>query len=188
MTTLLLPIRGFDGKTRLADSLGVPQRRSALEEMSRRAVKVGLETGLHVQVVTPSENVRRWAEEMGATAVDDGETGLNGACAAAVEWLAGEPWIVAHADLPLVTARALDRVVEGMESGSVLVPSKDGGTSIIARRGPFRFAYGPGSFHRHLAADPSAIVITIPELSVDLDSARDLTTLSSLGLAPTLVT
>lgn len=59
MTTLLLPIRGFDGKTRLADSLGASQRRSALEEMSRRAVKVGLETGLHVQVVTPSEKIGR---------------------------------------------------------------------------------------------------------------------------------
>ena len=187
MITLLLPIRGFDGKTRLAGALEAPERRAVLEEMSLRAVKVGLEAGLRVQVVTPSEDVRSWAEELGATATGDAGAGLTGACAAAVDGLSGEPWIVAHADLPLVTAEALGTVIEALGTGTVLVPSKDGGTSIIAGRGPFPFAYGPGSFHRHLAADPTATVLTVPELSVDLDSADDLVTLSALGLAPTLV-
>jgi 2-phospho-L-lactate guanylyltransferase len=57
--------------------------------------------------------------------------------------------VVAHADLPLATG--LDHVVG--ESGAVIVPDRRAdGTNVIALPAScgFRFAYGPGSFDRHL--------------------------------------
>ena len=34
--------------------------------------------------------------------------------------------------------------------------------------------FGAGSFHRHLAAEPRAVVLAHPRLAIDLDTPRDL--------------
>ena len=66
-------------------------------------------------------------------------------------------------------------VFSAAERGTVLVPSYDGGTNVIAGTGSgFRFSYGMASFHRHLAANPDATVLTHPLLALDLDTGDDL--------------
>jgi 2-phospho-L-lactate guanylyltransferase (CobY/MobA/RfbA family) len=59
--------------------------------------------------------------------------------------------------------------------GPVIAPSYDGGTTLL---GPvpsgFTFAYGIGSYTRHLAAIPTATPIIDARLALDIDSARDL--------------
>jgi 2-phospho-L-lactate guanylyltransferase (CobY/MobA/RfbA family) len=53
---------------------------------------------------------------------------------------------------------------------TVLVPSSDGGTNVIASRGWFPFAFGPNSFEHHFATVPTAAVMPSPELSIDIDT------------------
>jgi 2-phospho-L-lactate guanylyltransferase (CobY/MobA/RfbA family) len=69
--------------------------------------------------------------------------------------------------------------------GPVIAPSHDGGTSLVAGHTRFPFTYGPGSFHRHVAAatavsaSPAAIVVR-PGLALDLDTAEDLAVAGTL--------
>jgi len=69
---------------------------------------------------------------------------------------------------------------------TVLVPSQDGGTNLIASEGPFPFAYGPGSFHRHFASVPRATIISTAELSIDIDSPTQLAAFPELSRASSL--
>jgi 2-phospho-L-lactate guanylyltransferase (CobY/MobA/RfbA family) len=100
--------------------------------------------------------------------------------------MASDPWIMLHADLPLVTASSLLRVAEAASSAPVLVPSHDGGTNAIGAQGPFPFAYGTGSFHRHFAAVPNATIISTAELAIDIDSPAQLAAFPELIEGPSL--
>jgi 2-phospho-L-lactate guanylyltransferase (CobY/MobA/RfbA family) len=98
-------------------------------------------------------------------------------------------WLVTHADMPFVTAHALSSLADAASgSGHALAPGVDGGTNVIAGTGPFRFSYGPGSFHRHLSLVPAAVVISDPALAVEIDTEMHLRSVrnrplpSSLGL------
>jgi len=94
----------------------------------------------------------------------------------------GLRWAVIHADLPLVTVEDLAAFFGAMAGGAAIAPSHDGGTNVIgAGLAEFRFQYGPGSFHRHLAAVPGARVVCRPNLALDLDTPRDLERAQLLG-------
>jgi len=87
------------------------------------------------------------------------------------------PWVVLHADLPLVTGNALRAIVAAAGAGPVIAPSYDGGTSALGDSGTERrrhFAYGPASFQAHLARSPAAQVIVDYRLAIDVDRPRDL--------------
>ena len=75
-----------------------------------------------------------------------------------------------------------------LATGTVLVPSSDGGTTVLGSTGPFAFSYGPGSFHRHLALRPDATVRIDPALMVDVDTIAHLDALTTLGRMPSLTT
>jgi 2-phospho-L-lactate guanylyltransferase len=84
---------------------------------------------------------------------------------------------VAHADLP--NARDLSLVVG--TTGAVIVPDRrDDGTNVLTvpTSRPFPFAYGPGSFQRHLEVcntmGLSVTVVRPPELTWDVDEPDDL--------------
>ncbi len=85
--------------------------------------------------------------------------------------------IVAHGDLPRAHSLA------GLTAPGTLtlVPDRHGdGTNVIAvpTAMPFQFAYGPGSFRRHLAAaiaaGHSVRVRHDPLLAADIDTPADL--------------
>lgn len=174
-TTLVVPIRSFGGMTRLATALDTRSRRSLSRSLAGSLVDTADRVGLPCRVVTSDPVVADWAAARGCRVIRDPATGLDGA---AVEGTSSaDRWIFAHADLPLVTASALALVVEASNDSTVLVPSLDGGTNVIAATGSFPFSFGPGSFHRHLAAVPTATVICSAELSCDLDEPRHLTLL-----------
>src|SRR5690606_35677285 len=78
------------------------------------------------------------------------------------------------ADLPLVTPEDIRAAAALLEAGnSHIAPSDDGGTSLIGGHRPCRFAYGPGSFHRHLARADDPAVIVRRGLALDLDRPGD---------------
>ena len=146
--------------------------------VAARTARCAAETGADVRIVTGDRTVAAWAGRLGfGVLAEPPGGGLDGA-AGAVAAAAPDGWAVLHADLPLLSLRELEMALT--TPGPVLAPAHDGGTSLVTASGSFRFAYGPGSFQRHLAALPSARVIVTPGLALDLDTARDLAVARSL--------
>jgi 2-phospho-L-lactate guanylyltransferase (CobY/MobA/RfbA family) len=108
--------------------------------------------------------------------VDDPGGGLDQAAAAAAEAAIDTmvPWLILHADLPLVTAEALVPVVAAAAEGPVIAPSHNGGTSALGGSDGHAFSYGPASFHTHLVRATHARVFIDYRLAVDVDTPRDL--------------
>ena len=133
--------------------------------------------GMIPLIVAGDLEVAEWALIRGIPTVDDLGDNLSAAAAAGVEWAKAADclWLVVHCDLPLLTVGELLELAETLESfGAVIAPSADGGTSALGGRESVEFAYGPGSFHRHLARIPEAIVIARTGLLHDVDSPNDL--------------
>ena len=149
---VVIPVKAFHAaKLRLAPAL-TPARRADLAR--QMATSVVLATGdLTVVVVCDDEEVRGWAEDLGALVHWTPGLGLDGAVRAGVDAVARagfERAVIAHGDLPLATD--LGHVVG--HHGVVIVPDRRAeGTNVLAlpTSAPFRFAYGPGSFARHCA-------------------------------------
>jgi 2-phospho-L-lactate/phosphoenolpyruvate guanylyltransferase len=176
---VLMPVKGFhEAKVRLAPALD-PAERDAL---ARRLAALVLAAArpLPTSVVCDDPAVRQWAEGAGAGVIWTPGLGLNGAVSAGVDVLAAAgvaTVVVAHADLPL--ARDLGRVVGA--PGVILVPDRhEDGTNVavIPAASGFRFAYGPGSFARHVAeAERLGLPVHVlrdPDLGWDVDVPADL--------------
>ncbi|MDJ0952594.1 MAG: 2-phospho-L-lactate guanylyltransferase [Acidimicrobiia bacterium] len=176
-----IPIKPFGvAKRRLADRLDAATRSRVGRAIAARTAAAATDAGALVAVVTSDDGVASWARALGYLTIDEGtvaEPGLDGAATAAMLEAARRQrgWAVIHADLPLITPAALLPVFARARSKTVLVPSHDGGTNVIAGRGSaFHFSYGPASFHRHLADNPGSAVCTDPTLALDLDDSVDL--------------
>lgn len=172
-----LPVRSFrDACRRLADAFD-PARRAALARaLASRTAAAVAEAGAAPVIVTSAPEVRDWAEAEGyAVAAEPPGEGLDGAAHAAVRHAAGRPWLIIHADLPCLTPEEAAAALGLLGSGRrVLAPSYDGGTSALGGRGPFRFSYGPASFHRHLTAGPPPAVLGSLGFALDIDRPADL--------------
>lgn len=188
VTVMVVPIRDFAGMTRLSGALASEARSALAMELAHRVVRAGVGAGLDVRVVTGDPTVETWCEHMGVTVVDDPGTGLDGAANTGVAGAGEGPWIVVHADLPFVTAEALNDVAHTVRHSHVLVPSADGGTNVVGGRGTFAFSFGPGSFTRHFASCPEAEVAPSRALSVDIDTAFHLAAYLAIEPASTLPT
>lgn len=202
-TAVVVPVRSFDGAlSRLAGVLDRPRRRDLMRELAGRVVAAARPHPVHV--VTSDPEVAEWAGTVGAAAmrvgepgpdpvrrlaataaVEGGEPGLTASVTAAVERLAGigvQRAVVAHADLPLV-----ESLESSVGPGLTIAPDRhrDGSNVVcVPAAAGFRFAYGPGSFQRHLAeAGRLGLPVTVvddPALAWDLDHPEDL---AALGLA-----
>lgn len=132
-----------------------------------------------IVVVTADPDVRAWAVAFELEALADPGDGLDGAAGAAVRLAreVGRPWMILHADLPALATADLPALWSARPAdGFVIAPSHDGGTPAIGGAGSVPFSYGPGSFHRHLAAIapfPHAVVVR-DGLAIDLDLPADL--------------
>jgi 2-phospho-L-lactate guanylyltransferase len=135
---------------------------------------------LPVAVVCDDEEVARWAHSRGAIVLFEPARGLNGAVAAGAARLAAlgaEEVMVAHADLP----HATDLASLAGFAGVTLVPDRrHDGTNVLClpALSEFRFAYGPGSFARHVhEAGRSGLALRVvenPLLAWDVDLPDDL--------------
>ncbi len=149
---VVVPVKAFGAaKVRLAPALDPVARATLARTMAEGVVAAA--GAMPVLVVCDDPAVREWAATVGATACWTPGLGLDGAVEAGVATaarLGARRVVVAHADLPLATG--LDHVVG--DHGVVVVPDRRAdGTNVIALPAScgFRFAYGPGSFDRHLA-------------------------------------
>ncbi|MFL6205588.1 MAG: hypothetical protein ACJ739_09570, partial [Acidimicrobiales bacterium] len=126
------------------------------------------------------DEVRAWAEALGAEAIWTPDLGLNGAVEAGIAHLARRGTarvIVAHADLPL--ARDLGWLAD--TDGVTLVPDRHrDGTNVLSvpTGAGFVPAYGAGSFqaHRGEAARLGLVTRLVPDAALgwDVDVAADL--------------
>ncbi len=178
MIVAAIPIRSFRfGKERLADVLGPEARHHLGRMLAERIVAAVGVVGWQALVVSGDTEVESWAIGVGARFARDPGHGLDGAArvgmTAAVEQ--GRRWLVIHSDLPLLEPADL-AVVDSqlVRHRDLIAPSSDGGTTLLAAGGEIEFAYGPGSFHRHLPRllDPGVIAAT--GLLHDLDTPSDL--------------
>ncbi len=176
---VLIPVKAFaEAKLRLAPALDAAERAALARDMATHVVRSA--GPLPVAVVCDHPEVREWAASVGAEVVWRPGTGLNGAVRSGVDHLSASGFdrvIVAHGDLP----RAGPLAPLGRWPGITLVPDRhDDGTNVIALPGdcPFGFAYGQGSFARHLAEAQrlgrSLRILRDPALGLDIDLPADL--------------
>jgi 2-phospho-L-lactate guanylyltransferase len=176
---VLVPVKAFsDAKARLAAVLGDAERERLARWTAARVLAAAGE--LPTYVACDDEQVAAWAGEHGASILWHPGVGLNAAVNNSVADLRAAgvtDVIVAHGDLP--RAHSLASLTE---AGTItFVPDRHGdGTNVIALPTDlqFRFAYGPGSFLRHLdaaiAAGHSVRVCRDPLLAADIDTPADL--------------
>ena len=176
-TVAVIPVRSFAlGKQRLSDALRPDQRSRLGKAMVEHVSNVVIETGLIPVLVTADPDVATWAAGQGIPSIPDNGEGLSAAAARGVDWAVrgGSHWLILHSDLPMLTSIELQAFVAAIDTGDAIAPSSDGGTSAISSSREIQFAFGPGSFSRHLArlAEPSVVVR--PGLLHDIDSPADL--------------
>lgn len=127
-------------------------------------------------ILSADDDVTAWAHDAGHQVLLDEGSSLNAAAESAAAHAAESPWIVCHADLPLLQAGDISRAIDIVSrSRWVIAPSSDGGTSLIGGSGPFAFGFGVGSFHRHLArlsARQCEVIVPTGTL-LDLDTSAD---------------
>jgi 2-phospho-L-lactate guanylyltransferase len=175
--TAVIPLKGFDiAKGRLAPSLKPHQRSSLARAIADHVVHACTEGGFDLTIVTRDASVAEWAADHEASVITDPMQGLDAACAIGLP-PSGTPWIIVHGDLPLLDVATMDRARQTITGGrAVIAPSRDGGTNLLGSTNRVSFSYGPGSFHRHLAAIPRPFeVFTGVETILELDTPADLT-------------
>lgn len=180
-TGVVVPIRAFSlGKTRLTEQLTLEARVELAAQLADRIVDAA--GSLPIVVVSSALEVRNWAQTRELVVIDDPGS-LNAAAGAGRSHLAAAGCrrvVVAHADLPY--ARTLDALTtDGGELVVALVPChREDGTTVLSVPvdAPFRYAYGPGSFRRHVAEahrlDLEVRVVRDPDLAFDIDLPSDL--------------
>lgn len=181
---VVVPVRAFAlGKARLADVLDAATR----AELARRWADTVLDAAadLPVVVVSSDPEVAAWAAGRGVDVLADPGS-LDAAADAGRAALGARGChriVVAHADLP--RARSFDALVrDGALPLLTIVPChRDDGTPVVSvpADAPFRFAYGPGSFRRHVAEARriglGVRVVRDPDLAFDVDVPDDLQSL-----------
>lgn len=183
---VVVPLRSFAfGKARLAGVLDDAARASLARRMAGTVVAAA--GACPLVIVSSAPDVAAWTAERGLARVDDPGS-LDLAAVAGRSWVRAQGLgrvVVAHADLPL--ARSLEAVAAGGDTPvATVVPDRhDDGTPVLALPvdAPFRFAYGPGSFARHVAeAERCGLEVRVvrdPELGFDVDEPADLAALET---------
>ncbi len=178
---VLVPVKRFTAaKGRLTGVLSADDRARLAEWMASGVLDVVAE--IPTFVACDDDQVAAWAERMGARVIWGAGLGLNGAVDDGVDHIAASGFdqiLVSHADIALPDA-LLDVACEG---SITLVPDRrHDGTNVMSFPATHRLraAYGGGSFTRHLEqalafAEVPVQVRCDPQLSLDLDTARDLT-------------
>jgi 2-phospho-L-lactate guanylyltransferase len=176
-TVAVIPVRSFSlGKQRLAEALTPEQRSKLGKAMVEHVSNVVVESNLIPVLVTADPDVATWAAGRGIPSIPDPGEGLSVAASRGVDWAmqSGSRWLVLHSDLPMLSSVDLEAFGAATDGGDVIAPSSDGGTSAISSEHEIEFAFGPGSFNRHLARMTSPSVVARPGFLHDIDSPADL--------------
>ncbi|MBV9996633.1 MAG: 2-phospho-L-lactate guanylyltransferase [Caulobacteraceae bacterium] len=193
---VVIAVRGGpDAKSRCRERLGEAERAELVEAMLEDMLDAlaGSKRVGRVHVATPTPALARLAAQRNASAIlETPGGGLNAAFDNARRLIAAQdpeaPLALMPGDLPLLEPAELEAALAAIGEGQVgLVASADGGTgAVLLRAGrPFGFAFGPGSFRRHLAAAEAAglapVRLEARSLAFDVDGPEDLDRLAASG-------
>lgn len=183
----IVPIKPFaEAKSRLAEAFGPAQRSEIAERLARRVLSVLKTSKIESIVVTCDPRARILAAECGATIIDEPDrAGLNAAWELGIEEaerLGLDSVLLLPADLPHVEPTDIKAaLIRPGVDGVTIAPSQDSdGTNAlcIPLPAPFRPAYGPGSFQRHVRAALNLgvplRVLRLQGLAIDADRPSDL--------------
>ncbi|MFQ5775577.1 MAG: 2-phospho-L-lactate guanylyltransferase [Kiloniellaceae bacterium] len=189
-TWAVVPVKRLDAaKHRLADVLAPAERRALARAMLEDVLgALGAARGLAgIAVVSADRDVICLTRKFGARVLaETGPPDLNAAVRGAARVLAAKgcaPMLVVPADVPLVTAAEIQRILAAHQGAPAvtLVPARDGeGTNGLACSPPDVIApcFGEDSLARHLeAARRRGIAPTVVRLSglgLDVDTPADL--------------
>jgi 2-phospho-L-lactate guanylyltransferase len=186
---LLIPFKSVaTAKQRLADALDQAQRSQLAEAMLRDVMTAagGLKDRIDLALVTGDVRAREMAGELGFMTIDDtrneSETAAIEVATAWCEQRGYDTTIVVPADIPLIAASELHRVLDAAPAeGAVFVPAYDRrGSNCILRRPaaiiPLRF--GNDSFLPHCEAmkrtGKELIILEMPGIGLDIDNPHEL--------------
>jgi 2-phospho-L-lactate guanylyltransferase len=186
---ILVPVKDLNqAKQRLSTILDQAARTELAQAMLHDVLEVIAcwENRPEVAIVTCDSFALALASKFGFEIIaDHANTGETAAIAMAThvcEMRGVENTLVIPADIPLLQAWELRKIIESSpREGSVLVPAGDGrGSNAIFRRpaGLFPLRFGSDSFKPHLAAAKATrrpcVVLTLPGIAVDVDNPSDL--------------
>lgn len=186
---LLIPFKSLaTAKQRLAAALDQRQRSAFAEAMLRDVMTAAAEitARIDVTIVTGDSRAQDMAREFGFVVVDDtrneSETAAIEMATAWSESRGYDTTVVIPADIPLITAAELHRVLDAAPGeGAVFVPAYDRrGSNCILRRPasliPLRF--GNDSFAPHCEAMKRAgkelAILELPGIGLDVDNPHEL--------------
>ena len=186
---LLIPFKSLaTAKQRLADALDGEQRSQLAEAMLRDvlAAAAGVRERIDVAIVTGDIRAQQLAAGHGFLAIEDtrneSETAAIEMATAWAEQSGYDTTIVVPADIPLIAAEELHRVLDAApKDGAVLVPAYDRrGSNCILRRPasiiPLRF--GNDSFLPHCEAmkktGKDLVILEMPGIGLDIDNPHEL--------------
>jgi len=190
----LVPMKKIDrSKQRLHPRLGHRRRELSLamfKDVSGSLVASRAFAG--VAVVTSDPRISVLAAAQGIMVIDEIGHGMNAAVSQGVQALlamGARGIAIIPADVPLITPEEIRRVLYALDRGragtgtgvmGILPSASRDGTNFLSIEGPMRFpfAYGPGSFKRHLAAAGRAGLEVVPldsaAFALDIDTESDL--------------
>lgn len=197
----LVPLNSRDrAKSRLAGALA-PRDRAALARWLAQGVLTALSDARipHIAVVSPDDEVLRWAWQNGAQALRQHGSGLNAALDLGRAWAlryGADALLVALGDLPLLTAGDVEALISAATATTdadapvvAMAPDRAGqGTNLLLLRpaAVIPFAFGADSLARHSAlaraADVEPRIINLPGAAFDVDTPADLRELIERGL------
>ncbi|MCO6187499.1 2-phospho-L-lactate guanylyltransferase [Rhizobium sp. L1K21] len=202
----LIPVKPFAvAKSRLSSVLGAEQRAKLAEAMlcDTLATVRADERVAGICVVTSDPQAAFIAGRHGARVLDDTVGELNDALEAGRSWVKGQvrcaPLLVLPTDLPTFRPYDLDKLLKRLSSprSVVIAAAHDGdGTNaiLLGERAEMPFAFGPGSFFRHLAiAETKGLKVETLQLdgiARDLDRPEDIAPIlarTSTGKAASLL-
>jgi 2-phospho-L-lactate guanylyltransferase len=183
MPPVLVPVNRLSAaKGRLSAVLDRRQRAELAMATLRTVLDAVAGAGGEAIVLTADEEVVRAVRTLHRVQPEaPGLSGLNSQLEHAFGALELDQVLILHADLPLATPAALQRLVAATPPrGIAMVESGDGGTNAMLLRPPglFPLRYGAGSAAAHagaaLAAGLEVVRVESRGLALDLDTESDL--------------
>ena len=188
---VVIPVKPLNrAKSRLAEVLTSEQRQTLAEALFQHVLGIALSQRrvLGTLVVSRDTRALALAREAGANTMQEtGSPQLNIALQRATQVLIGwgaEAMLILPADLPFVAAEDLEGIVQlGSEGEARIVIATDkkhDGTNALYCRPPgiINFAYGTGSYERHIQraneAGTSVQFYSSDRLQHDVDNPEDL--------------
>jgi len=197
MTFVAVPVKGLKDAKRRLEVVLRPKEKSLLCISMLKDVLKAISNSKYVEkvaIISCDKTILELARQMGAIAFDEGEPrGLNSAVDKVAKFCLDKgvgSLLVLPMDIPLVKSSDIDDMIKQrrLPKSVVIAPSMDEkGTNALLLNPPnvIKPKFGANSFKTHIneaiANRIQYIIYRSPRVALDIDTPKDLITLSKLG-------